>query len=97
MFLLFGVGLFIGNQLGGKLADRNGRTALIATVASLTAMLFAMTLLIHNPITAAIGVLLYGIAAFPFALISVGSWAVTYPVSLLSRFGCRAGFTLVQA
>lgn len=64
MFLLFGVGLFIGNQLGGKLADRNLRGALIGTLGSLTVMLFAMTLLIHNPVTAIIGVVLYGIAAF---------------------------------
>jgi DHA1 family inner membrane transport protein len=64
MFLLFGVGLFIGNQLGGRLADRNVRRALIGTVAGLTVMLFAMSGLIHNPVTAVIGVLLYGIAAF---------------------------------
>jgi DHA1 family inner membrane transport protein len=64
MFLLFGVGLFIGNQLGGRLADRNVRRALVGTVAGLTVMLFAMTLLIHNPVTAAAGVLLYGVAAF---------------------------------
>jgi DHA1 family inner membrane transport protein len=64
MFLLFGVGLFIGNQLGGKLADRDVRRALIGSVAGLTVMLFAMSVLIHNPVTAIIGVLLYGIAAF---------------------------------
>jgi MFS transporter, DHA1 family, inner membrane transport protein len=33
MFLLFGVGLFIGNLLGGRLADRNVRRALIESVA----------------------------------------------------------------
>jgi MFS transporter, DHA1 family, inner membrane transport protein len=64
MFLLFGVGLFIGNQLGGRFADRNVRRALIVSVAGLTVMLFAMSLLIHNPVTAVVGVLLYGIAAF---------------------------------
>jgi MFS transporter, DHA1 family, inner membrane transport protein len=64
MFLLFGVGLFIGNQLGGRFADRNVRRALVGSVAGLTVMLFAMSLLIHNPVTAAAGVLLYGIAAF---------------------------------
>jgi MFS transporter, DHA1 family, inner membrane transport protein len=64
MFLLFGVGLFIGNQLGGRLADRNVRRALIGTVSGLTVMLFAMSLLIHNPVTAVVGVLLYGVAAF---------------------------------
>jgi DHA1 family inner membrane transport protein len=64
MFLIFGVGLFIGNQLGGKLADRNVRRALLGAVASLTVMLFAMSALIHHPVTAVVGVLLYGIAAF---------------------------------
>ncbi len=64
MFLLFGVGLFIGNQLGGRFSDRNVRRALVGSVAGLTVMLFAMSLLIHNPVTAVVGVLLYGVAAF---------------------------------
>ncbi|WP_327116044.1 MFS transporter [Nocardia sp. NBC_01730] len=64
MFLLFGVGLFAGNQLGGKLADRNLPLALAGSVGSLTVILFAMTLLIHHPITAAVGILAYGVAAF---------------------------------
>ncbi|MGW4242203.1 MFS transporter [Nocardia sp. NPDC004722] len=64
MFLLFGVGLFAGNQLGGKLADRNLRLALVVSIGALTVTLFALTLLIHNPITAALGLLAYGVAAF---------------------------------
>jgi DHA1 family inner membrane transport protein len=64
MFLLFGIGLFAGNYLGGKLADRNPRLAVVGTVGGLTVMLFAMTLLIQNPITAVVGILLYGVAAF---------------------------------
>jgi DHA1 family inner membrane transport protein len=64
MFLLFGIGLFAGNHLGGKLADRNPRLAVVGTVRGLTVMLFAMTLLIQNPITAVVGILLYGVAAF---------------------------------
>jgi predicted MFS family arabinose efflux permease len=64
MFLVFGLGLFIGNQLGGKFADRNVRGALITTIATLTVMLFAMTVLIQHPATAVIGILLYGVAAF---------------------------------
>jgi predicted MFS family arabinose efflux permease len=64
MFLLFGIGLFAGNHLGGKLADRNPRLAVVGTVGGLTVMLFAMTLLIQNPITAVVGILLYGVAAF---------------------------------
>ncbi|WP_376771592.1 hypothetical protein [Actinomadura alba] len=64
LFLLFGVGLFIGNQLGGKFADRNLRAALVTTVGSLAVILFAMTLLIQNPVTAVIGIMAYSIAAF---------------------------------
>ncbi|GAB2505191.1 MFS transporter [Nocardia heshunensis] len=64
MFLLFGVGLFAGNQLGGKLADRNLRLALVVSIGGLAVALFALTLLIHNPITAALGLLAYGVAAF---------------------------------
>ncbi|MVU81712.1 MFS transporter [Nocardia sp. ET3-3] len=64
MFLIFGAGLFAGNQLGGKLADRNLRLALVVSVGSLAVTLFALTLLIHNPVTAALGLLAYGVAAF---------------------------------
>ncbi|RDI46426.1 MFS transporter [Nocardia mexicana] len=64
MFLLFGIGLFAGNQLGGKLADRNLPLALVVSIGSLAAVLFAMTLLIRNPFTAVIGILAYGVAAF---------------------------------
>ncbi|WP_119730179.1 MFS transporter [Thermomonospora amylolytica] len=64
LFLLFGVGLFIGNQLGGRLADRDGRAALLGTVGALAVILFAMTLLIRHPVTAIPGILAYGIAAF---------------------------------
>ncbi|MEC3951941.1 MFS transporter [Nocardia sp. CDC153] len=64
MFLLFGIGLFAGNQLGGKLADRNLRLAPVVSIGALAVTLFALTLLIHNPITAALGLLAYGVAAF---------------------------------
>ncbi|GAA2443713.1 MFS transporter [Actinomadura vinacea] len=64
LFLLFGVGLFAGNQLGGKLADRNLPAALAGTVGALALTLFAMTLLIQHPVTAIIGILAYGTAAF---------------------------------
>lgn len=64
LFLLFGVGLFIGNQLGGKLADRNLPMALAGSVGALAVVLFAMTLLIQHPVTAVIGIVAYGIAAF---------------------------------
>ena len=64
LFLLFGVGLFVGNTIGGRLADRSLMPAVLATVGSLVVMLFAMNLAILNPVTAVVGIFLYGAAAF---------------------------------
>lgn len=64
LFLLFGVGLFIGNTIGGRLADRYGIAAVVATVAALVLALFGMTFAIQSQATAIIGLLLYGVAAF---------------------------------
>jgi predicted MFS family arabinose efflux permease len=64
LFLLFGVGLFIGNSIGGRLADRYGIAAVVATVAALVLALFGMTWAIQGQATAIVGLLLYGVAAF---------------------------------
>jgi predicted MFS family arabinose efflux permease len=64
LFLLFGVGLFVGNTIGGRLADRSLMLAVLLTVGSLVVMLFAMNLAILNPVTAVVGIFLYGAAAF---------------------------------
>ena len=64
LFLLFGVGLFVGNMIGGRLADRSLMPAVLLTVGSLVVMLFAMNLAILTPVTAVVGIFLYGAAAF---------------------------------
>jgi DHA1 family inner membrane transport protein len=64
LFLLFGVGLFIGNSIGGRLADRYGIAAVVATVGALVLALFGMTFAIQSQATAIVGLLLYGVAAF---------------------------------
>ncbi len=64
LFLLFGVGLFFGNMLGGRLADKSLMPAVLVTVGSLVLMLFVMFFAIQNPVTTVIGVFLYGVAAF---------------------------------
>ena len=64
ILLLFGVGLILGNMLGGRLADRNLPLALIATTAGLAVVLLAMTPAIHARIPAVIFVGLLGAAAF---------------------------------
>jgi predicted MFS family arabinose efflux permease len=64
LFLLFGAGLFVGNLLGGRLADARLAPALLGTVGALAIVLFAMTFAIANPVTAVIGLFVYGVAAF---------------------------------
>jgi MFS transporter, DHA1 family, inner membrane transport protein len=64
LFLLFGLGLFVGNLVGGRLADRNLMPAVLLTVGALVLMLFVMYFAIQNPVTAVIGIFLYGAAAF---------------------------------
>ena len=64
LFLLFGAGLFVGNLIGGRLADRSLMPAVLLTVGSLVVMLFVMYFAIQNPATAVVGVFLYGAAAF---------------------------------
>jgi MFS transporter, DHA1 family, inner membrane transport protein len=64
LFLLFGIGLFAGNTLGGRLADKHGMAAVAGTVGALTLVLFLMTFAIQSQITAVLGLLIYGTAAF---------------------------------
>ncbi|MFI7704023.1 MFS transporter [Nonomuraea sp. NPDC049480] len=64
LLLLFGIGLFAGNHLGGKLADRAVMPSVIGTVAALAVTLFAMTPAIESkPATVAM-MLVFGTAAF---------------------------------
>ena len=64
LLLLFGVGLFVGNHLGGRLADARLMLAVLGTTGTLAAVLFAMTWLIQNTVTAVIGTFVFGVAAF---------------------------------
>lgn len=64
ILLLFGLGLIVGNMLGGKLADRNLPAALLATTAALAIVLFAMTAALRDLIAVTIFVGLIGAAAF---------------------------------
>ena len=64
LFLLFGAGLFVGNLLGGRLADARLGRALLGTTGALALVLFAMTFAVTNPVTAVIGLFIYGVAAF---------------------------------
>ncbi|MBZ9797170.1 MFS transporter [Mesorhizobium sp. ES1-4] len=64
ILLVFGGGLVAGNLLGGRLADRHLMPTVIGTLVALSAVLFVMTVAMHQPIAAIIAVGLLGAAAF---------------------------------
>ncbi|HJO67190.1 MAG TPA: MFS transporter [Sphingomonas sanguinis] len=64
MLMLFGVGATIGNGLGGRLADRSVERTLMAMLAIMAITLLGFTVLMQWPVTAAIAILIWGIASF---------------------------------
>ena len=64
MLVTYGVGLSIGNWLGGKFADRSVDKTLVASLASLTVVLIAFAWFMPNPVVSAILILLWGVASF---------------------------------
>jgi MFS transporter, DHA1 family, inner membrane transport protein len=64
MLMLFGVGATIGNGLGGRLADRSVERTLMTMLTIMALTLLAFTVLMQWPVTAAIAILVWGIASF---------------------------------
>ncbi|MER7582484.1 MFS transporter [Kitasatospora sp. NPDC097691] len=64
LLVLFGVGMFLGNLLGGRFADRRLMPLLYTTLGGLAAVLALFTLTAHNRILAAVTVLLVGALGF---------------------------------
>jgi len=60
LLVLFGVGTFIGNLVGGKLADRSLSGSLIATVALLTVVLVVFALTAHSTVMTLVSLVLLG-------------------------------------
>lgn len=60
LLVLFGVGTFIGNLVGGKLADRSLSGSLIATVALLTVVLVVFALTAHSTVMTLVSLFLLG-------------------------------------
>lgn len=67
LLVLFGVGLVIGNGVGGRLADRSIDRTLIVFVSALAVVLFALALLAASPVGAA--VLLFLMGGFGFGTV----------------------------
>ncbi|MBO9519546.1 MAG: MFS transporter [Porphyrobacter sp.] len=64
MLVTYGVGLTVGNWLGGKFADRSVDRTLIVTLASLSAILIAFALLMPQAGPTAVLIFLWGVASF---------------------------------
>ncbi|MEU0494754.1 MFS transporter [Mycobacterium sp. NPDC006124] len=58
--MMFGIGMVVGNLVGGKMADVSVVKALYASLISLGAMLALFVWLVHNPWTALLGLFLIG-------------------------------------
>jgi DHA1 family inner membrane transport protein len=82
LLILFGVGLFIGNTVGGKAADRNVDRTLLVVLAALVVILVAFALAAGNqPLTIASMVLMggFGFATVPGLQMRVMKYASSAP------------------
>lgn len=64
MLVTYGLGLTVGNWLGGKFADRSVDRTLIVTLASLSAILIAFAFAMPFAIPTSVLVFLWGVASF---------------------------------
>lgn len=64
MLMLYGIGLTIGNTLGGRLADRSIERTLIGSFAVLAMVLVVFAGVMQWPWPAAVAILIWGIASF---------------------------------
>jgi DHA1 family inner membrane transport protein len=83
VLLLIGVGLALGNLLGGKLADRSVMTALRTIFSALGVVLLVFMYTSHYPVAAIVTVFLWGMAAFaavPALQMNVMNKAASAPI-----------------
>ncbi|NTX26967.1 MFS transporter [Burkholderia pyrrocinia] len=64
LLLLFGLGMTVGNPVGGRLADRNLMGALRLTLGALIAVLALIGVLMHSTVAMVVLVFLFGAAMF---------------------------------
>jgi DHA1 family inner membrane transport protein len=64
LLLVLGVGLIVGNLLGGRLADRRLAAALVGSLLALAAVLAVTSLALHAKLPAMLAMGVFGIAAF---------------------------------
>nr|WP_057928678.1 MFS transporter [Burkholderia ambifaria] len=64
ILVLFGIGLAIGNALGGKLADRGVMRALMGVFVVLVAIMVVFSRTMHHPVASAMTIFIWGVASF---------------------------------
>lgn len=64
MLVLYGLGLTLGNWLGGRLADRSVDGTLLAVLAVLCLLLLAFAVVMRWPVPAALCIFAWGVATF---------------------------------
>lgn len=64
MLVIYGLGLTLGNWLGGKFSDRSVDRTLIVTLAALAVVLVALALLMTYRVPTALLIFLWGVASF---------------------------------
>lgn len=64
ILVLYGIGLTLGNWLGGRYADRSIDSTLIVGLAALSALLLLFAVTMNWPVPAAISILAWGVATF---------------------------------
>ncbi|MEU6062899.1 MFS transporter, partial [Streptomyces sp. NPDC047097] len=64
LLVLFGVGLCVGNLLGGKLADRRLMPSLYVILGLLALVLLAFVFTAHAPLPAAVTIAVFGVVGF---------------------------------
>ncbi|MFC9999301.1 MFS transporter [Nocardia sp. NPDC127526] len=61
--MLFGLGMFAGNLISGRVTDRHPRAAVLTAVAALALVLAAFTVTVHDKTATCVTVFLFGAAA----------------------------------
>ena len=64
VLFIFGLGLTIGNAIGGRLADKALMPSLITVLAILAAIMVVFAATMHSPVAAIITVFVWGVAGF---------------------------------
>ncbi|WP_405981912.1 MFS transporter [Streptomyces sp. NBC_00158] len=64
IMVLFGVGMFVGNLVSGRLSDRAPKSAMCGALALLTLVLGAFTFTVHDKAATCVTVFLFGAATF---------------------------------